>query len=89
MNKKSLKTIEKLLKNHWKKWTILAILAIIIYIGFLFYSYIYKPIYQPKDLVPEKLEIDKETYQELINYYNSKQENINRIISKEYPNIFK
>jgi len=89
MNKKALKTIKKLLENYWKKWTTLAILVIIIYIGFLFYSYIYKPIYQPKDLVPEKLEIDKETYQELMNHYNLKQENINQIINKEYPNIFK
>ena len=84
-----LKAIKNLLKEHWQKWTIIAILGIILYVGFVFYFYIYKPVYQPRELTPQKLEINKKVYQEIMDFYFQQEENINEIINKEYPNPFK
>lgn len=86
---KSLKLTKNFLKKHWRNWTILAVLGIVIYIGFIFYHYLYKPIYQPEELTPQKLEIDTDTYQEIMDLYYQEQESINIIINKEYPNPFK
>jgi len=86
---KSLKPIKKFLKKHWRNWTILAILGIITYIGFIFYNYLYKPVYQPEELIPQKLEIDVDAHQQIMDFYHQEQENINIIINKEYPNPFK
>lgn len=86
---KFLKPIKKFFKKHWPKWTILVILGIIIYTGFVFYQYIYKPIYQPRELLPQKLEIDKEIYQEIMDFYSQQEKNINEILNKIYPNPFK
>lgn len=88
-SKKILKAIENFLKKHWQKWTILAILGIVIYIGIMFYLYVYNPVYEPKELIPEKLEIDKITYQEIMEYYNQQEQIINQIVNKEYLNPFK
>lgn len=87
--KESLKPVENFLKKHWQKWTILAILGIVIYAGFVFYQYVYKPVYQPRELTPTKLEIDKEIYQEIMEFYNQREGNINQIINKDYNNPFK
>jgi len=86
--KKILKAIARFFKKHWPKWTILAILVIIIYLGFVFYHYIYKPAYQSKELTPYRLEIEEQIYQEIMDSYNQRQENINKIINKDYPNPF-
>jgi capsular polysaccharide biosynthesis protein len=87
--KKILKPIGKFFKKHWKKWTILAILGIIIYISFIFYQYIYKPIYQSQELIPQKLRIKKQIYQEVMDFYFQRQENITKIISRDYLDPFK
>ena len=87
--KKTSKAIEKFYKRHWKNWTILAILGIIIYTGFVFYQYIYKPVYQPRELIPQRLEIKEQTYQEIMDFYFQRQENITKILNKNYPNLFK
>lgn len=88
-NKKFLKPIKSFFGKHWQKWTIILILGIIIYIGFIFYQYIYKPIYQPRELVPQRLEIKEEIYQELMDFYSQQEEKINEILNKTYPNPFK
>jgi len=81
--------IEKILKNNWRYWTILAVLAIIIYILFAFFQYVYAPVYGKKDIEFKKFEIDKKTYQNLMDAYFKQQENINKIINKQYLNLFK
>ena len=81
--------IEKILKNKWRYWTILAVLAIIIYILFAFFQYVYVPVYGAKDVEFKELEIDKKTYQNLMDVYSKQQENINKIINKQYLNLFK
>lgn len=86
---KILKLIENFFKKHWQKWTILAILGIIIYTGFIFYQYVYKPLYQPRELPLQKLEINKKNYQEIMDFYYQQEENIDKIINKTYPNPFK
>ena len=88
-NKKSLKPIKDFLKKYWQKWTIIIILGIIIYIVFVFYQYIYKPVYQPEELMPQRLEIKEGIYQEIMNFYYQQGENINIILNKNYPNPFK
>lgn len=87
--KKLLKVVKIFCKKHWLKWTILAILGIIVYLGFVFCQYIYKPIYQPRELFPKRLEIKQQIYQEIMDFYSQQQENINKIINKTYPNPFK
>lgn len=84
-----LRRIKNFLAKYWQYWTILAILAIIIYIGFVFYVYVYRPVYQPRELRPQKLEIDKKTYQQVIDFHNQQEENISQIISKDYIDPFK
>jgi hypothetical protein len=81
--------IEKFLKNNWRHWTILAVLAIIIYILFALFQYVYVPVYGIKDVEFKELEIDKKTYQNLMDAYSKQQENINKIINKQYLNLFK
>jgi len=81
--------IEKILKNNWHYWTILAVLAIIIYILFALFQYVYVPVYGIKDVEFKELEIDKITYQNLMDAYFKQQENINIIINKQYLNLFK
>lgn len=87
--KRILKVIENFLKKHWPKWTILAILGIIVYLGFVFYLHIFKPVYQPEELLLQKLEIKKQTHQEIMELYNQQEENINQIINKDYNDPFK
>lgn len=87
--RKILKPIENFFKKYWQNWTILAILAMVIYISFILYQYIYKPIYQPRKITPQRLEIEKQIYQEVMDLYSQRQENISKIINKEYPNPFK
>lgn len=86
---KILRAIKRFLSKHWSRWTILAILAMVIFIGFIFYQYIYKPIYQSREFEPKILEIKKDVYQELMDLYFQRQENINRIITREYADPFK
>lgn len=87
--KKILKFTKKFLSKHWKKWTILVVLGMLVYIGFIFYEYIYKPLYYPREVTTQKLEIKKEIYHQIMNSYLESQENLNKIISKEYQNPFK
>ena len=83
------KKINKFFKKHWRKWTILAILGIVVYTGFIFYQYIYKPLYQPKEMSLPKIEIKKQVYQEVMDLYYQRQSNLDKIIYKDYPNLFR
>lgn len=87
--KKLLKSIKNFLEKYWRKWTILAIGVMVIYIGFIFYQYIYKPIYKSQETSVQIIEIKKEIYQKLMDSYLEYQDNINKIMSKDYPNPFK
>lgn len=75
--------------KYWKKWTIFVILAMVIYVGFLIFQYVYKPIYKPEETTIQRLEINKTVYNEIMKKYSESQENINKIINKDYPNPFK
>lgn len=88
-NRNILKPIKKFCKKHWQKWTILAILAMIIYVGFIFYQCVYKPIYQIGELEFQRLEIKEQIYQELMDSYSQRQKNINKILTKTYIDPFK
>jgi hypothetical protein len=83
------KKIGKVFIRHWRKWTLLAICGMIIYLGFLFYEYIYQPIYQPGEIVSVQREIAKQVYQKVMDAYFQKQENINQVFNKNYLDIFK
>jgi len=83
------KSIKGFLGKQWKKWTILIVLVMVIYIGFIFYKYIYKPIYQVKEVSAQKFEIREDTYEQIINSYSNLGENINRVINKDYHDSFK
>jgi hypothetical protein len=87
--KNILKSIKIFLSKHWKKWTIFAILAIVIYAGFVSYEYIYKPLYVQNEITPFKLEIKKAVYQSIMDNYAQKQEIIDKIINKNYSDPFK
>lgn len=89
MNKKIFKNFLNFCKKHWKKWTILLILAILVYIGFIFYKYVYKPVYKPEYVVPEKLEINEKDYEFIMEAYLEKEVNIENILNKNYYNPFK
>lgn len=86
---KFLKAIKDFLKKHWQKWTILIIGAMVVYIGFVFYLYVYKPIYKPEGLKLQKLEIEDKVYQNIIDIYQQRKENIDIIFNKEYIDVFK
>ena len=87
--KKTFKSIKNFFAKHWKKWTIFAFLAILIYVGFVFYKYVYRSLYEQKEVAPFKLEIKKTLYQSIVNNYSDKIEEINRINTKNYLNPFK
>lgn len=87
--KKTAKSIRNLFIKHWKKWTIFAFLAILVYIGFIFYKYTYKPLYEQKEVSPFKLEIKKAAYQSIMDKFLSKGEKINQITNKNYLDPFK
>lgn len=87
--KKTAKSIRNLFIKHWKKWTIFAFLAILVYVGFIFYKYIYKPLYEQKEVSPFKLEIKKAAYQSIMDKFLSKGEKINQINNKNYLDPFK
>lgn len=84
-----LKTIKDFLEKHWQKWTILIIAAMVIYIGFVFYLYIYKPIYRPEGLKLQKLEIENGVYQDIMDIFQQRKANINQVINKNYIDVFK
>jgi hypothetical protein len=87
--KKRLKALRNFCKKHWRKWTILIILAMVVYAGFIFYQYIYKPIYQPREIIPKKLEIRKDIYQDVMDSYFERQGEAEKAINKIYPDPFK
>ncbi|MFZ5559197.1 MAG: hypothetical protein ACOZAL_00125 [Patescibacteria group bacterium] len=84
-----LKLIREFSGKHWRKWTILAILAMVTYIGFIFYQYIYKPIYKSQETSIQRIEIKQELYQKLMDSYLQSENNINKIINKDYPDPFR
>jgi uncharacterized protein YpmS len=84
-----LKSIKNRTTKYWRRWTIFVILAMVIYVGLLIFQYVYKPIYKPEETTIQRLEINKNVYNEIIRTYSESQENINRIINKDYPDIFK
>ena len=86
---KILKSSKSFFARHWKKWTILAFLAILVYIGFVFYKYVYGPLYSQREVSPFKLEIKKATYQSIKDNYSGREEKINQIINKNYSDPFK
>jgi len=83
------KSISNFLSQYWKKWTIFAILAIVIYAGFIYYEYIYKSLYLENEITAFKLEIKKSAYQDIMDNYTKKQETIDKIINKDYLDPFK
>jgi len=87
--KKIVKFLEHLLSKHWKKWTILVILAMFIYIGIVAYKYVYGPIYASKEVTAQRLEIKRSAYQQIMNTYSESQETVNELINKTYPDPFK
>jgi len=86
---KIIKSFERFLKNHWQKWTILAILAMIIYSVSIFYKYAYKPIYNFEGIDIQKLEIKERLYGSLMNNSIQKQNNLVEIFNKNYLSPFK
>jgi hypothetical protein len=89
MKNKSFKAIKKFCGKYWRRWTTLAILAMVIYIGFIFYQYIYKAIYQPREIISQRLEIKEQTHKEVMDSYFQRTKNIEIILGKYYPNPFK
>jgi len=87
--KKTAKSIRNFFIKHWKKWTIFSFLAILVYIGFIFYEYVYKPIYALKEVAPFKLEIKRAVYQGIVDAYLNKGEKVNQINTKNYLDPFK
>ncbi|MFH1129384.1 MAG: hypothetical protein V1686_01455 [Patescibacteria group bacterium] len=86
---KSIRTIFKFIKNRWRLWTILVFLVIIIYLGVVFYKYVYVPIYSPQEAVSQRLEIKENIYDILINKLSQQEKNISEIFNKNYLNPFK
>lgn len=86
---KFLRTTKNFCKRHWRKWMVLAIISVIVYIGFVFYQYIYKPIYEPRESTLLQLEIKKKTHKEVMDLYSQRQENLDKALRKDYPNPFK
>ena len=90
MNLKRLaKQMEIICKDHWRKWTILAIGVMIIYLGFVFYQYVYKPVYKTKEVISQKTEIKQGIYDRVMDAYFQKEKNIEEIFNKNYIDIFK
>lgn len=90
MNPRNLfKKTQKIFEIHWRKWTILVILGMIIYLGFIFYKYIYKPIYKPQAISSLQIEIKQDIYKKVMEVYFQKRENLNEILNKNYLDIFK
>lgn len=87
--KKTAKSIRNLFIKHWKKWTIFAFLAILVYIGFIFYKYVYKSLYEQREVSPFKLEIKKAAYQSIMDKLLNRGEKINQITNKNYLDPFK
>ncbi|MDP2947567.1 MAG: hypothetical protein Q8N88_05625 [Nanoarchaeota archaeon] len=85
---KIIKPIERFLKNHWQKWTILVILGMIVYLGSMLYKYVYMPLYQPEEIVIQKLEIQENLYNSLLEKFSQKQKNIIEIFNKNYLDPF-
>ncbi|OGZ33092.1 MAG: hypothetical protein A2V69_02775 [Candidatus Portnoybacteria bacterium RBG_13_40_8] len=83
------KSLKVFLSKHWRKWTILAILAMVIYIGFVAYEYVYKPIYQFKEVTAQRLGIKRQIYQQIMDFYSKSQQDVNDILNKNYPDPFK
>jgi hypothetical protein len=83
------KSLKVFLSKHWKRWTILTILAMVIYIGFIGYEYIYKSVYQFKEVTAQRLEIKRETYQQIMDFYSKSQEDVNDILNKNYSDPFR
>ncbi len=86
---KLIKSVSIFFKNHWRIWTILMFVVIIMYLGIVFYKYIYTPIYSPQEIMPPRLEIKESIYNALINKFSQQENNINEILNKNYFDPFK
>ena len=87
--RKILKPIKNLFSKSWKRWTILAILAMVVYIGFILYQFIYKPVYQFREPTSQRLEINKNHYQKIMETYSKSSDIINDLVNRSYPDPFK
>jgi len=67
----------------------LAIFGMIIYLGSIFYQYIYKPFYGAKEIISQKIEIKESVYQRVMDAYFQEGKNINETFNKIYIDIFK
>ncbi|MBD3282026.1 MAG: hypothetical protein GF387_00205 [Candidatus Portnoybacteria bacterium] len=85
---KILNQIKLFFKKYWKSWTLVAFLAIIVFVAFVFYSYGYIPLYSSDEVVVEELKINKGLYENIMEQYYFRQEILEEVFKKQYINPF-
>lgn len=87
--KKSLKKLLKLLENHLGLVILIIFVIIILYASWIFYKFVYKPIYTPSEISFEKVEIKKAIFEKVTEQIELREENILEAAGKGYKDVFK
>lgn len=87
--KKSLKKLLKWIENHLGLVILIIFVIIILYASWLFYNFVYKPIYISSEISFEKVEIKKVIFEKAIEQIELREENILEAGGKKYKDVFK
>ena len=78
---------EGIANKSFSAFLILSLLAFLI-AGFIFYKYYYKIEKFEPEIIGEQFKIDKESYQELLNFWNLRQQKFEETGLNEYKDPF-
>lgn len=87
--RKNLKKSLKYLEAHLGLVILIIFVIIILYASWLFYDFVYKPVYTPSEISFEKVEIKKATFEKVIEQLELREKDILEAMGKEYKDVFK
>jgi hypothetical protein len=87
--RKILKKALKLLENHLGLVVLIVFVIAALYAAFVFYNFAYRPVTTQPETSFEKVKIEKDVFERVIERLELRKENISEAMRKEYSDVFR
>lgn len=87
--RKILKKALKLLENHLGLVVLVIFVITTSYATFVFYNFVYRPLTAQPEISFEKVKIEKDVFERVIERLELRKDNISEAMRKEYPDVFR
>lgn len=87
--RKIFKKALKLLENHLGLVVLIMFVIAVLYAAFVFYNFVYGPVTAQPETSFEKVKIEKDVFEKVIERLELRKENISEAMRKEYPDVFR